>query len=172
MVSTVGTCYPLWLRRLQQAGVAAAGFELDLLLEGSCSISKAQRLAHPEQELCPEKIAQIQSWLSRREAGEPLQYLLGWWEFYGRRFAVGPGVLIPRADTEILVEQALKELANTPSPRIADLCAGSGCVGLTVACERPDAEVALLELSPKAGEYLKKISSLWHLNAVLSKLMC
>ena len=156
MVSTVGTCYPLWLRRLQQAGVAAAGFELDLLLEGSCSISKAQRLAHPEQELCPEKIAQIQSWLSRREAGEPLQYLLGWWEFYGRRFAVGPGVLIPRADTEILVEQALKELANTPSPRIADLCAGSGCVGLTVACERPDAEVALLELSPKAGEYCKK----------------
>lgn len=72
MVSTVGTCYPLWLRRLQQAGVAAAGFELDLLLEGSCSISKAQRLAHPEQELCPEKIAQIQSWLSRREAGEPV----------------------------------------------------------------------------------------------------
>ena len=55
MVSTVGTCYPLWLRRLQQAGVAAAGFELDLLLEGSCSISKAQRLAHPEQELCPGK---------------------------------------------------------------------------------------------------------------------
>ena len=55
--------------------------------------------------------------------------------------------------------------------RIADLCAGSGCIGLTVACERPDAEVALLELSPKAGEYCKKISSLWHLNAVLSKLM-
>ena len=123
------------------------------MLEEGLSLSKAQRLSHPEQEIGPENIAQIQQWISRREQGEPLQYLLGWWEFYGRRFSVGPGVLIPRADTEILVEQALKELEHVPAPRIADLCAGSGCVGLTIACERPTAQVSLLELSPDAFDY-------------------
>ena len=153
MVIAVGACYPVWLRRLQQAGIVSAGFELDLMLEEGFAISKAQRLAHPERELTPEEVARMQGWLVRREAGEPLQYLLGWWEFYGRRFAVGPGVLIPRADTETLVEQVLKQLEGVPSPQVADLCAGSGCVGLTIACERPDAEVALVELSPEAGEY-------------------
>lgn len=152
-MSAIGTCYPVWLRRLREAGIDAAGFELDLMLEEGLSLSKAQRLSHPEQEIGPENIAQIQQWISRREQGEPLQYLLGWWEFYGRRFSVGPGVLIPRADTEILVEQALKELKHVPAPRIADLCAGSGCVGLTIACERPTAQVSLLELSPDAFEY-------------------
>ena len=152
-MSAIGTCYPVWLRRLREAGIDAAGFELDLMLEEGLSLSKAQRLSHPEQEIGPENIAQIQQWISRREQGEPLQYLLGWWEFYGRRFSVGPGVLIPRADTEILVEQALKELEHVPAPRIADLCAGSGCVGLTIACERPTAQVSLLELSPDAFDY-------------------
>ena len=152
-MSAIGTCYPVWLRRLREAGIDAAGFELDLMLEEGLSLSKAQRLSHPEQEIGPENIAQIQQWISRREQGEPLQYLLGWWEFYGRRFSVGPGVLIPRADTEILVEQALKELEPVPAPRIADLCAGSGCVGLTIACERPTAQVSLLELSPDAFDY-------------------
>lgn len=152
-MSAIGTCYPVWLRRLREAGIDAAGFELNLMLEEGLSLSKAQRLSHPEQEIGPENIAQIQQWISRREQGEPLQYLLGWWEFYGRRFSVGPGVLIPRADTEILVEQALKELEHVPAPRIADLCAGSGCVGLTIACERPTAQVSLLELSPDAFDY-------------------
>ncbi|MDD3193479.1 MAG: peptide chain release factor N(5)-glutamine methyltransferase [Oscillospiraceae bacterium] len=143
---------------MQQAEISAAGFELDLLLEAFVGISKAQRLSYPEQLLGQDEMARIEAALSRREAGEPLQYLLGWWEFYGRRFAVGPGVLIPRADTEILVEQALAELANTPSPKVADLCAGSGCVGITVACERPDAQIVLLELSPQAAAYCNKNS--------------
>ena len=73
MVIAVGACYPVWLRRLQQAGIVSAGFELDLMLEEGFAISKAQRLAHPERELTPEEVARMQGWLVRREAGEPLR---------------------------------------------------------------------------------------------------
>ena len=155
-MSSIKECYLSWTNRLRQAGIEAPGFELDLLLETFCFVSKKDRLLDPERELDQEKLEQMQMVLSRREEGEPLQYLLGWWEFYGRRFSVGPGVFIPRADTERLVEEALKELKSVSSPRIADLCAGSGCIGLTVACERPDAQVSLLELSPQAMDYCKK----------------
>lgn len=157
----VKDCYSLWLDRLRRAGVESAGFELDLLLETVCSISKKERLLSPKQALTPEQTEQMERLLSRREAGEPLQYLLGWWEFYGRCFRVGPGVLIPRPDTERLVEWALEELERVPSPKVADLCAGSGCIGLTVACERPDAQVFLLEVSPQAAAYCDENRKIW-----------
>lgn len=160
-MNTIKDCCSLWLERLRRAGVEAAGFELDLLLETFCSVSKENRLLHPDRQLSLEQVQQMRGLLSRREAGEPLQYLLGWWEFYGRRFQVGPGVLIPRPDTERLVELALEALEGVPSPQVADLCAGSGCIGLTVACERPDAQVFLLELSGPAAEYCKKNREIW-----------
>ena len=92
--------------------------------------------------------------VQRRAAGEPLQYLLGCWEFFGLEYAVGPGVLIPRPETEILVELALKHLQNFDSPTVLDLCAGTGCVGLSVAHHCPKARVYLLELSDEAMPYL------------------
>lgn len=155
-MNTVKDFYLVWLGCLRQAGIEAPGFELDLLLETFCAVSQKDRLLYPDRKLTPEQTKQIEQLLSRRIKGEPLQYLLGWWEFYGRRFSVGPGVLIPRPDTEKLVELVLKELEDIPSPRVADLCAGSGCIGLTIACERPDAQVSLLELSPQAADFCKK----------------
>jgi len=97
----------------------------------------------------------------RRAAGEPLQYILGEWEFYGLRFAVGPGVLIPRPETEMLVEIALEHLRDSSSgpqatPTVFDLCAGSGCVGLSVARHCPNARVYLIELSDEAMPYLRQ----------------
>ena len=71
--------------------------------------------------------------LKKRLSGEPLQYILGEWEFFGLTFKVGPGVLIPRPDTEVVVETALKLLKGQSKPRVVDVCAGSGCIGIAFA---------------------------------------
>lgn len=92
----------------------------------------------------------------RRKNGEPLQYILGKWDFYDLTFSVGEGVLIPRPETEMLVDFALEKLNNTENPVIYDLCSGSGCIGLTIAKHRPDAEVYLLEKERNALRYLLK----------------
>lgn len=102
--------------------------------------------------------------LKRRLSGEPLQYILGEWEFFGLPFLVGPGVLIPRADTEIAVEQALGLLKNKPNARVLDICAGSGCIGIAIA-KNTDAIVSFLEKSEDAIEYLKKNLELNGVNA-------
>lgn len=94
--------------------------------------------------------------ISRRENGEPLQYILGKWDFYDLTFTVGEGVLIPRPETEMLVDFALEKLKNVKNPVIYDLCAGTGCIGLTIASHRKDATVYLLEKEDKAFAYLKK----------------
>ena len=100
--------------------------------------------------------------VNRRAAGEPLQYILGEWEFYGLRFAVGPGALIPRPETELLADIALKHLrgriGGEPAtyPIIYDLFAGSGCVGLSIAHHCPEARVYLIELSGEAMPYLRE----------------
>lgn len=101
--------------------------------------------------LCDDDIADEQAELVeravlRRISGEPLQYILGEWDFFGRTFEVGEGVLVPRPETELLVELALEKLRNVRYPVVFDLCAGSGCVGLTIAAERPDAHVWLLKI--------------------------
>jgi release factor glutamine methyltransferase len=92
----------------------------------------------------------------RRMEGEPLQYLLGEWEFWGLPFKVGPGVLIPRADTETLVEVALKAAKKTFAPEILDLCTGTGCVAISLGHELPEARITALELHEAAYSYLKK----------------
>ena len=110
--------------------------------------------------------ARLEKILKGREEGIPLAYLLGETEFFGRTFSVGEGVLIPRQDTEILVEEALNFLSGRPAalglelncrlPEVWDLCAGSGCVGLSLAAETPLIEVHLLEKEPAALAWLLK----------------
>lgn len=95
------------------------------------------------------------SLLRRRAAGEPVQYILGEWEFMGLDFKVGPGVLIPRPETEQLAEQAIESLRGRPKCRVLELCGGSGCIAITVAKTLPAANVTVLELSPEAMEYLR-----------------
>lgn len=103
--------------------------------------------------------------IHKRAQGEPLQYILGKWEFLGVDFAVGPGVLIPRPETEILVELAVKELSKRKKETVVfDLCAGTGCVGLSVAKLCTNANVYLLEKSPEAIEYLKRNDDSFQLN--------
>lgn len=101
-------------------------------------------------------IQKIRSAIDRRKDGEPLQYILGKWDFYDLTFNVGKGVLIPRPETEMLVDFALEKIKDTENPIVFDLCAGSGCIGLTVAKHRKDATVFLLEKERNALKYLLK----------------
>lgn len=94
--------------------------------------------------------------IRRRFNGEPLQYILGKWDFYDMTFAVGEGVLIPRPETEMLVDFALENIKNIENPVVYDLCAGTGCIGLTIAAHRKDATVFLLEKEVRAFQFLKK----------------
>ena len=113
-------------------------------------------MAHGDDPADPDLAARFQALAERRRAGEPLAYLLGQQEFYGRPFAVSPAVLIPRADTETLVETALEQLALLRQQRRAvplsllELGTGSGIIAITLALEAPDTVVHAVERSPGA----------------------
>ena len=98
----------------------------------------------------PSVIASFTSLAERRISRIPLQYLLGEAPFYGRMFRVDSRVLIPRPETELLCEWALDLMKDRPSPRILDLCCGSGCIGITLKAELPSASVTLSDISPDA----------------------
>lgn len=93
----------------------------------------------------------------RRISGEPLQYLLGEWEFFGLPFYVGRGVLIPRQDTETLVETVIESSRNFIKPKIIDLCSGSGCIACSVSAYVKNAEVYALEKQSALSVILTKI---------------
>ena len=94
--------------------------------------------------------------INERASGIPVQYVIGEWDFYGESFYVGKGVLIPRPETELLIDFSADYLKNKLNPVIIDLCSGSGCIGLTVARLFPQSEVYLIEKSETAFSYLQK----------------
>lgn len=110
-------------------------------------------LAHPELELTPEQTEKLESLVRRLEQGEPLPYVIGHWEFFGLDFDLTPDVLIPRPETELLVERAISWLEASPSSRtIADIGTGSGCIAASLATHVPDAHILATDISPKALE--------------------
>lgn len=118
----------------------------------------------PGEAVPPEAEKRIRTLVRARSEGSPLQYLLGKWEFYGIELYVGEGVLIPRPDTETLVEHTL-ELCREKgmnAPVIAELCSGSGCISLALEKELPQAEIYAAEVSEKALGYLRKNCELNH----------
>ena len=141
---------------LAALGAESPRFDAAQLLRWLSGQDQAWLIAHTG-DACPEDW-QVRSGdaLHRLESGEPLQYLLGEWEFYGLPLAVGPGVLIPRADTETIVETCLLALAPVPDPAIWDLCSGSGAIALALASRRPDARILAAELSEEALPYLRQ----------------
>ncbi len=106
----------------------------------------------------------------RRASHEPLQYLLGEWEFYRQRYLVSPDCLIPRSDTEILVEEAIKKLPR--GAHFADLCTGSGCIAISILAERPDTTGEALEKYPKTLDIAQKNSILNRVNARFIPALC
>lgn len=141
---------------LAALGAESPRFDAAQLLRWLSGQDQAWLIAHTG-DACPEDWqARSVDALHRLENGEPLQYLLGEWEFYGLPLAVGPGVLIPRADTETIVETCLLALAPVPDPAIWDLCSGSGAIALALASRRPDARILAAELSEEALPYLRQ----------------
>jgi release factor glutamine methyltransferase len=134
-------------RRLAAAGIEDASWEARLLAARYTGLSDARLLLMGREELDAPGLEEA---LSRREAREPLQYILGEWSFMGLAFLVNPHCLIPRPDTETLVEYAIRHLSK--DARVADLCTGSGCIGIALAHYRPDVTVTAVDLFPETAE--------------------
>ncbi len=131
-------------------------FDAVCLLEDAFSFSKNDYFLKRFETADEDKTDLFFEYIERRASGEPLQYILGKWSFMNGEFFVGPGVLIPRSDTEILVETAIDYIKNNDVKIVYDLCAGSGCVGISVASAFPDVQVYCVELSDVAFSYLEK----------------
>ncbi len=140
--------------RLTAVGCEDAAFDARCLLEDMGGLPRGRM--PDEQVLTAAQTERLTQALERRAAGYPLQYILGEWDFLSLTLRVGEGVLIPRADTEVLCETVAEYLSAVPEPCVLDLCAGSGCVGLGIASLCPDARVTAVELSAEAFVYLQE----------------
>lgn len=145
------------IRTLKESGNDNARFEAEQLLMKACGVTRNDLLICPQLPVTEEQADLIRRCVSRRLSGEPLQYILGEWEFYGLTFCVGEGVLIPRQDTETIAELAVEYAGRHRDPDflVADLCAGSGCIGITIA-RLAKVPVKLVELSEQAISYLER----------------
>jgi release factor glutamine methyltransferase len=135
---------------IRQSGIENPELEASVLLAKAFNIEARDIYAHPERQLGPEEVEEFNRLLERRIRREPMAYILGEKEFYSRSFSVTPDVLIPRPETEILVEEALKILENFTSPWIIDVGTGSGCIAVTLGCERRDARIFATDISYEA----------------------
>ncbi len=139
------------LRRAQRSLAPmsdSAASDARLLLADSLQTTPTWILAHDRSVLPDATARAFEARVGRRAAGEPLPYVLGWWEFYGRRFAVNPKVLIPRPETELLVERAVQELKSRDGmARVVDIGTGSGCVAVTLALEVEASKIFAVDLS-------------------------
>ncbi len=153
---TVSALFQTITEQLQKAGCDSPAFDACCLLEDLAHVPHGRDLRNDQTVLSAETVETVKAAAFRRAAGEPLQYILGAWDFLSLTLEVGKGVLIPRPDTELLCEVAAAHLHSIPEPRVLDLCAGSGCVGLGVASLIPNAHVTEVELSDEAFSYLRR----------------
>ncbi len=130
-----------------------AVLDAQVLLGHELGQARSWLLTHPEEQVSPESVENFNRMLAQRAAGVPLPYLLGEWEFFGRAFAVSNAVLIPRPETELLVEIAVNWITARDCPlRIVDVGTGSGIVAVSIALECSECEVIAVDISPDALE--------------------
>lgn len=138
------------VRLLRLHGIDNAPHDAMELLEMETGMNRTAYFLHRDEDMPPEQAEMFFRSISRRAKHEPLQHIMGWCCFFGRRFKVSEKVLIPRADTECLVETALKSLERGAA--ILDMCTGSGCIGITLALEVSGAAVTAADISREALE--------------------
>ncbi len=140
--------------------------EIEWLL---CSLLKCGRLdlyMRFEEPLSKGQLSTLRSWVKRRLKQEPLQYITGSCDFYGREFLVNSKVLIPRPETERLIEESIRSLQSIQNPKILDIGTGSGCIGITMAKERKDSLVVGLDRSEESLKVAKKNSTRLNANNI------
>jgi len=140
--------------------------EIEWLL---CSLLKCGRLdlyMRFEEPLSKRQLSTLRSWVKRRLKQEPLQYITGSCDFYGREFLVNSKVLIPRPETERLIEESIRSLQSIQNPKILDIGTGSGCIGITMAKERKDSLVVGLDRSEESLKVAKKNSTVLNANNI------
>ena len=147
---TYRECYEQGCRTLQAAGIEEAALDARLLLEAVCGTDRNDLLVHGEQPVAPEAEEKYLNWIRQRAEHIPLQQLTGEQGFMRLTFSVNEHVLIPRQDTEILVEEVLKELHD--GMRVLDMCTGSGCILLSLLHYSNDCEGLGVDLSAEALE--------------------
>ena len=140
------------VERLEAADVGSPRMNAEVLLMLVLGADRAYLYAHPERELTPEEETRYDEVLAQRATGMPSQYITGHQEFWGLDFVVSPAVLIPRPETEHLVEAVLELARDVPRPKLVDVGTGSGCVALALAHELKNAEIYAVDLSDEALE--------------------
>lgn len=156
MADSIFEAYNKCKKELLDAGIEDCVFEAKQIIKHITGLNNVQILSNYTKKLTQYEQNNLTAIIKQRKVHYPLQYIFGKWSFYGREFAVGPGVLIPRADTETLIDKALGILKEKENPKILDLCTGSGCIGITLALEKTDSEVILLEKYQEASRYAYK----------------
>jgi release factor glutamine methyltransferase len=162
------------LKKIQSKLYEGIGFSSDeaklearFILEHVLKIAQKEIIQKSDLQIDTDNQVEIEYITEKRIAGIPLPYLLGEWSFYGRTFKVNPHVLIPRADTEILIEKALSKINVRDHIEILDLGCGTGIIGITVALERPLSKVTLIDQSKYAIENTKENQTLHQLSNVM-----
>lgn len=151
---TYRECYELGVKRLQAAEIMEASLDARLLLEHICGTNRNDLLVHGECEVSLEQQAAFEAVIDQRAERIPLQHITGQQEFMGLTFRVNENVLIPRQDTEILVEEILPHLSS--GVRILDMCTGSGCILISLLHYSMWAEGTGVDVSPKALEVARE----------------
>jgi len=153
---TVSEALGLAASRLAAAGVPDPDLDSELLLRHALGWDRARVLTDARSSLDPADEARFLSLVAERAARRPLQHITGTQAFWRHEFLVTPDVLIPRPETEVLVEACLDEIRGRAAPRVLDVGTGSGCIAISLALERPDAEVHAVDVSPAALEVARE----------------
>lgn len=148
------------VKALTEAGCDSPEFDAQQLVSYCLGMNKTQLLLNSGNPVEEGKFIFFEDCIKRRCKHEPLQYILGMWDFHKFSFKVGKGVLIPRPETELLVDFAVEAMRKNPCAVVYDLCCGSGCVGLSVAKLFPTVKVYCVDISDKAIEYTTKNKAL------------
>ncbi len=153
---TVFEAYNDTKRKLEAAKIEDFVFEAKQIIRHITGLSNAEIIMNANTSLTEFQQNKLIAILKQRAIRYPLQYILGEWGFYGGSYKVGPGVLIPRADTETLIDVALDFLKGRENVTVLDLCTGSGCIAISIAREKKSAEVTAVEKYKEALRYAEE----------------
>lgn len=155
-MKTLYSVYRDAVKQLTEAGCDSPEFDAQQLVQYCFGYNKTGLLMHSGVAVDEVKLIHFGDCLKKRCDRQPLQYIIGMWDFYKYSFKVGEGVLIPRPETEILVEYAIDKINKKGLKVVFDLCCGSGCIGISIAKACPQVEVYCIDISDTALEYTRK----------------